>query len=86
MFGMSSLEWSRFMHDELGCRCRREEISDDVVELVRRAIGRKLPVIPGADAAVRALAARWPLGLASSSNRQIIDVALTESGWGELFA
>ena len=38
-----------------------------------------LPLLPGALETVRALAARWPLGLASSSNREIIDVFLERS-------
>ena len=33
-----------------------------------------------------ALAGRWPLGLASSSNREIIDRFLELSGFGEAFA
>ena len=36
----------------------------------------RLPLIPGAVEAVERLAARWPLGLASSSNRELIDLAL----------
>ncbi len=86
MFGMSSLEWSRFMHDELQLSLSPQAISDGVAELVLASYRRRLPELPGADAAVRRLAARWPLGLASSSNREVIDVALAESGWGELFA
>jgi HAD superfamily hydrolase (TIGR01509 family) len=38
-----------------------------------------LPVIPGATEAVRRLAEEWPLGLASSSNRPLIDRALAEA-------
>jgi len=40
----------------------------------------RLPLLPGAVQAVRAIAGRWPVGLASSSNREIIDLFLTESG------
>jgi beta-phosphoglucomutase-like phosphatase (HAD superfamily) len=35
---------------------------------------------------VRALGDRWPLGLASSSNRELIDLVLEESGLAPLFA
>ena len=44
-----------------------------------------LPLLSGADEAVRRIAARWPLGLASSSNREIIDLVLEVGGWAELF-
>ena len=42
---------------------------------------RELPVLPGAGEAVARIAARWPLGLASSSNREIIDRVLETAGW-----
>jgi HAD superfamily hydrolase (TIGR01509 family) len=44
-----------------------------------------LPLIDGAADAVRRLAGRWPLGLASSSNRPLIDLALERSGLAPLF-
>jgi HAD superfamily hydrolase (TIGR01509 family) len=86
MMGMSSPEWSRYMHDELGVSPAPEEISRDVVARVRERYAAGLPLIDGAVDAVRALAARWPLGLASSANREIIDLALELSGLAALFA
>jgi HAD superfamily hydrolase (TIGR01509 family) len=86
MIGMSSPEWSRYMRDELGVSLEPAEISALVVELVADSYARELPILPGADQAVRAAAKRWPLGLASSSNREIIDLVLDRTGWSELFA
>jgi HAD superfamily hydrolase (TIGR01509 family) len=87
MMGMSSPEWSRYMHDELELEdLAPEEISAAVVELLAEEYERELPLLPGADAAVRRLAASRPLGLASSSNREIIDLALRTAGWTDLFA
>jgi HAD superfamily hydrolase (TIGR01509 family) len=86
MLGMSSTEWSRYMHDRLGVPLEASEISAAVVELVARRYREELPLIPGADEAVRSLAARLALGLASSSNRQIIDLVLELTGWAELFS
>jgi HAD superfamily hydrolase (TIGR01509 family) len=76
MMGMSSLEWSRYMHDVIGLRDPPEEISAEVVRRLEAIYRRELPLIAGAVAAVRRLAARWPLGLASSSNRELIDLVL----------
>jgi HAD superfamily hydrolase (TIGR01509 family) len=45
----------------------------------------RLPLIDGAVDAVKRLAARWPLGLASSSNRELIDVVLEAGGIADLF-
>jgi HAD superfamily hydrolase (TIGR01509 family) len=86
MLGMSSTEWSRYMRDELGVPLQPNEISAAVVELVERRYREQLPLIDGADAAVRTLAARFRLGLASSSNRQIIDLVLELTGWAALFS
>ena len=80
MQGMSSVEWSRYLRDELGVPMTSEEISASVVAALERRYRERLPLIPGALEAVDRLAARWPLGLASSANRPIIDLVLRESG------
>ncbi len=86
MMGMSAPEWSRFLHEELGVPGTPEEISADIVQLMEARYRERLPLIPGARDAVERLARRWPLGLASSSNRPLIDAALELSGLGRLFA
>ena len=86
MLGMSSPERSRYMRDELQVPLSPEEISAEVVELVESSYERELPLLPGADEAVRRVARGWPLGLASSSNREIIDTVLRRTGWSDLFA
>ena len=80
MQGMSSPEWSRYLHDELGVSLDPGEISRQVVERMLAAYEREVPLLPGAVQAVRRLAERWPLGLASSSNRPVIDVVLESAG------
>jgi HAD superfamily hydrolase (TIGR01509 family) len=76
MMGMSSLEWSRYMHEVLGVPMAPPEISELVVERLAEEYRRKLPLLPGAAEIVREVAARWPLGLASSSNRPVIELVL----------
>ena len=85
MMGMSSPEWSRYMHDELGLPEPPEELNAEVVRRMESLYREHLPVLPGAREAVERLAARWPLGLASSSNRELIDLALELMGMGRLF-
>jgi HAD superfamily hydrolase (TIGR01509 family) len=85
MMGMSSLEWSRYMHDVIGLREPPEEISREVVSRLTKLYREHLPVVSGAREAVDRLAARWPLGLASSSNRELIDLALELMGVRNLF-
>ena len=85
MMGMSSTEWSRYLHEELGLAEPPEELNRIVVERMEERYRRGLPLIDGAVEAVRRLAERWPLGLASSSNRPLIELALDEMGVAELF-
>jgi HAD superfamily hydrolase (TIGR01509 family) len=85
MMGMSSPEWSRYMHDVIGLEDPPEEISAEVVRRLEEIYRRELPLIDGAVEAVQRLAVRWPLGLASSSNRELIDLALELSGLAPYF-
>jgi HAD superfamily hydrolase (TIGR01509 family) len=85
MMGMSSNEWSRYMHDELGLPEPPEEINEEVVQRMSDLYRERLPLLPGAREAVGRLAARWPLGLASSSNRPIIGLVLELAGLTDSF-
>ena len=85
MLGMSSPEWSAYLRDELGVPMEPGAISRAVVRRMEDGYRRDLPLLPGATEAVRALAARWPLGLASSSNREIIDLVLELAGFAGAF-
>jgi HAD superfamily hydrolase (TIGR01509 family) len=86
MLGMSSREWPLYLRDELGVDLDPDAISAAVVERVEERYRRDLPLLPGATDAVRRMRARWPLGLATSSNREIVDLFLELSGLGEDFA
>ena len=76
MMGMSSREWSRYMHDALRVDLDPAEISAVVVDRLEQLYRQELPLLPGARDAVTALATIWPLGLASSANREVIDLVL----------
>jgi len=86
MMGMSSNEWSRYVRERLGVDQTPERINDQIVERVIRSYRNRLPLLPGAREAVHRLAGRWPLGLASSSNREVIDLVLEVSGLEPCFA
>ena len=85
MMGMSSPEWSRYMHDVIGVSDPPDEIADEVVERMTDLYRRELPLLDGALDAVRRIGSRWRLGIASSSNRPLIDFFLELTGTGELF-
>ncbi len=85
MMGMSSTEWSRYRHKRLRVKMPPEEISAAVVKRMEDLYREYLPLIPGALETVERVAARWPLGLASSANRPVIEVVLELSGLGDFF-
>jgi HAD superfamily hydrolase (TIGR01509 family) len=85
MMGMSSKEWSRYMHDELGVPDPPDEINRLVVERMAERYREHLPLLPGAVEAVERIATPWPLAVASSSNRPLIDLVLELSGLASCF-
>jgi HAD superfamily hydrolase (TIGR01509 family) len=85
MMGMSSPEWSRYMHERVGLPESPDEIAAEVVERMQVRYREHLPLIDGAAEAAERLAARWPLGVASSSNRVLIDLVLELSALGRFF-
>jgi HAD superfamily hydrolase (TIGR01509 family) len=86
MMGMSSPEWSRYMHDVLGVPMAPEKIAEEVVDRLQALHREHLPLLPGAREAVTSLASHWPLGLASSANRPIVEQVLDLAGLRRLFA
>ena len=79
MMGMSSTEWSRYMHDVVGLSASPEEINDEVVQRMRARYTDDLPLVDGAVEAVERLAGSFRLALASSSNRPLIDAVMVEA-------
>jgi HAD superfamily hydrolase (TIGR01509 family) len=80
MMGMSSPEWSSYMARELGVPMEPAAISSETVARVAARYRQALPLVEGAVEVVTSLAGRWPLGLASSANRPIIELVLERSG------
>lgn len=85
MQGMSSPEWSRYMREQLHVALDDEQIVDLVVAALLARYEDHLPLVPGAADAVRRLSPQWPLGLASSSNRVVIERVLELSGLRDHF-
>ena len=85
MMGMSSTEWSRYMHEVVGLPEPPDEINREVVRRMLVRYSEHLPLIDGAIDGVKRVAAHWPLGVASSSNRELIDQVLELSGLAPSF-
>jgi HAD superfamily hydrolase (TIGR01509 family) len=85
MMGMSAPEWSRFLHEEAGVPDDMDEINSEVVRRMLAAYRRELPLLPGAVATVQRIADAFPLGLASSSNREVFEEVLELAGLAACF-
>jgi HAD superfamily hydrolase (TIGR01509 family) len=85
MMGMSTPEWSRHLAEDVGVGLPPERVADEILARMATRYHENLPVIPGAVDAVRRIARSYPVGLASSSARVLIDRVLAESGLGEVF-
>ena len=86
MMGMSSHEWSRYLHEAVGLQEPPDVINAEVVRRMLARYETGLPIVPGAVDAVRRLAAEgFRLALASSSNRELIDAVLRELELTSLF-
>lgn len=76
MMGMSTAEWSAYMSEDFGLRLSPRQVADQVIEAMAAEYQTHLPLLPGAVDAVRALSARWPLAVASSAPRSLIEAVL----------
>jgi HAD superfamily hydrolase (TIGR01509 family) len=76
LMGMNTGEWSRYMSEDLGVRLSPAEVASTVVAAMAGRYHEHLPLMPGAVEAVTRLASRWPLGLASSAPRSLIETVL----------
>lgn len=85
MMGMSTGEWSRHLSEDVGVPRTPEEVAADVLGRMAGRYRESLPLIPGSVAAVRRLADRFPLALASSSARILIDQVLESAGLSDAF-
>ena len=86
LMGMSTQEWARYLSQDLGAGLPPEEVAAQVIRQMAARYARDLPLMPGAVAAVRRMAARWPLGLASSSPPVLIQAVLAAASIAPLFA
>jgi HAD superfamily hydrolase (TIGR01509 family) len=85
MMGMSSTEWSQYLHDVVGLPQAPRELNDEVVRRMLARYEVELPLIDGAAEAVQRLASSFRLAVASSSNRELIDGVLAAAGLAEHF-
>ncbi|MGH3923166.1 MAG: HAD family hydrolase [Pseudonocardiaceae bacterium] len=85
MQGMSTAEWSAYLTDTVGIPAEPDEVAATVIDRMTAQYDTRLPLLPGAVEVVGRLGRRWPLGLASSSPRRLIDTVLKAAGLAQRF-
>ena len=86
LMGMSTAEWSAYLASDLGIAgLTAQQVAEQVIAAMVVEYSRQLPLLPGAVDAVRSLAGRWPLAVASSSPRSLIETVLATAGLGPAF-
>jgi HAD superfamily hydrolase (TIGR01509 family) len=86
LMGMSTAEWARYLSRDLHAGAPAETVAALVIERMQARYREGPPLMRGAVEAVRRLASRWPLGLASSSPPVLIDAVLAGANLSTCFA
>jgi HAD superfamily hydrolase (TIGR01509 family) len=86
LMGMSTAEWARYLAEQLPGEVSSEQVATEVITRMREQYARSLPLVDGARDVVVQMAARWSLGLASSSPRELVDDVLSLAGLTAEFA
>ncbi|WP_131741424.1 HAD family hydrolase [Actinomadura roseirufa] len=85
LMGMNTTEWAGYLSADLIEGVTPDEVAYEVIDRMSQRYAERLPLLPGAEDAVRRMAAERPLGLASSSPRALIDLVLGKLGVEGLF-
>lgn len=83
--GANSRQWSTYIRFHFAVPRSPQDICRGVVDMLRLQYERHLPVIPGAVAAVRELAGRYSLAVASSSPLELIEFLVGRMGLRDAF-
>ncbi len=84
MMGMSTPEWSRHLAEDVGVGLPSAQVATEVLARMAERYRADLPLIPGSVEAVKRIAAAFPVALASSSARILIDQVLDTAGLTEV--
>jgi HAD superfamily hydrolase (TIGR01509 family) len=86
MMGMSTAEWSAYISADFGIGLTPRQVAEQVITAMAAEYEKHLPLLPGAIEAVRSLSGQWPLAVASSSPRSLIETVLSAADLGSAFA
>jgi len=85
IMGMSTPEWARYLSEDLGVGLPPDQVAALVIDRMVARYQEHVPFMDGSVDAVHRFAARWPLGLASSSPPRLIETVLQSVGLRDRF-
>jgi HAD superfamily hydrolase (TIGR01509 family) len=85
LMGMSTPEWAAYLSEDLGVGLPPDQVAALVIDRMADRYAERVPLMDGAADAVRRIAARWPLGVASSSPPRLIETVLRSAGLRSCF-
>ena len=86
IMGMSTPEWARYLSEDLGVGLPPDQVATMVVDRMAARYAEHVPFMDGAVDAVHRIAARWPLGVASSAPAVLIQTVLKAAGLRSCFS
>jgi HAD superfamily hydrolase (TIGR01509 family) len=86
IMGMSTPEWAAYLSKDLGVGLPPDQVATQVVDRMAARYAEHVPLMDGAVDAVHRIAARWPLGVASSSPPRLIETVLRSAGLRSCFS
>lgn len=86
MIGMRTAEWAQYIHETLTVPLPADTIARDVVDGVVRRMNANVPVLPGAEGALKRLARDFRLALATSASLPVAETVLARTGWHVYFS
>ena len=86
IMGMSTPEWARYLSEDLGVGLPPDQVATTVVDRMAARYAEHVPLMDGAVDAVHRIAARWPLGVASSAPAVLIQTVLKAAGLRSCFS
>jgi HAD superfamily hydrolase (TIGR01509 family) len=85
LMGMSTPEWATYLSEDLGVGLPPQEVATQVTDRMAARYRDHVPLMDGAVDAVRRIAARWPLAVASSAPATLIETVLQSAGLRSCF-
>lgn len=83
MMGMSTQEWSQYLVTDVGLPMTAPEAAERTIDAMAEHHHQGVELLPGAVEAVQRMAQRFPVAIASSSPRRLIDAGIEAMGIGE---